>query len=585
MSSTLTDVTNTLQSLQVEQADTTQSVEAVKQEIGKILIFHQDQSKRNVGQAAEDKRENERRTGKIASSQRAGASGDDKAGGAQMFGAGAMLGAMGRILAGTFVGRGFIALLRPALLIMKFLKGNFFKLFARGGLLFIVYELFKDVGDNPAFAELMESTKELWANVQETFGKLKVSINTFMEGEGGEAIRMVFDRIMVAYETLRVGLQTFVLDKIIILTDFLSTTFEGLGQLLEGNYWDGLTTIWNGAKNALKAGLDSVLGLLDTIGLAVFTLFGGEEGAMWWEQMKVDLAESWATMKKTLNDTWTLFKEFFTVTIPNWFTSFKTYMSNGWETVTNFFTVTVPEKFKAIRDQFLLEWGIVKARIVNAWNNVVTFFTETIPNKLAEIDAAIIKAASDLKTNITTKFNSVVSFFTTTIPNKIGELKDDLFGKIAGIKTGIVNKANDMINTIMSFIPSGADIKSMLYNAVSAIPYGTAMLDLLGIAPPAGVPDKGLSPNPHEASGFDTIRPRAPMTRPTAASGQALGDVAAKAAQSPRARAMGGGTMQIVDARDQSTTTTTTTGFAISAPQAQNPMAHLYSGIGASRGR
>ena len=92
MSSTLTDVTSTLQSLQVEQADTTQSVEAVKQEIGKILIFHKDQSKKVGGQAAEDKRENERRTGKIISSQQAASLGDDadaKAGGAKMFGAGA----------------------------------------------------------------------------------------------------------------------------------------------------------------------------------------------------------------------------------------------------------------------------------------------------------------------------------------------------------------------------------------------------------------------------------------------------------------------------------------------------------------
>lgn len=147
---------------------------------------------------------------------------------------------------------------------------------------------------------------------------------------------------------------------------------------------------------------------------------------------------------------WEEVKQFFTETVPDWF-------SGAWDWIKGFFGTTIPQFFT----ETIPEWvnqigyglgyaiGSATRSIVDWWNeSVVPFFTETIPD-------AMVTAGEAVKTFFST---TLPTFFTETLPTFFEELPGKMYeigeNIVTGIWDGITSAWDWLIETITGFCDS-----------------------------------------------------------------------------------------------------------------------------------
>lgn len=184
------------------------------------------------------------------------------------------------------------------------------------------------------------------------------------------------------------------------------------------------------AGGPIGAGVGALIGL-GVGGLGA--LFGGDGAGKWLS----DATDEGGA----LNNAWKATKEFFTDTVPEFF-------SNLWDGVTEFFTETIPDAAGRIGEAistFFTE--TIPKKWSEFWTGVVNFFTQTIPYALGYVTGkayaffteTVPQFFSDLWNGIATFFtdtlpewaenvwnNNIVPFFTETIPQFFSNLWEGL---------------------------------------------------------------------------------------------------------------------------------------------------------------
>lgn len=460
----LEEVTNQIKDTNKEQVATKEAVIALNNNFQKFF------DGMTGGDALEDKLDEQRKKNLPGGSagSRSGSPGSTDAGGGGLFDT------FGKFLAGTFVGRSFLKLITPALTVMRFIKGNFFKLFKVGGVFYLIYEFFKDIKDNPLYKETIDSIKKTWTEkIVPLFNSIKASLDTIMKSEemetAIESMKKAIGLLKSLFTNVKLTVQDWVLNTIVTLTDTISGVLEGIDLILKGEWIQGAKTIimslFNGAKKFLD---DTLTGVLKLFGVD----FGEDGTFLTWLGEKFDIM-----MAKVFN-IWN---------------NFRNGIVDGFNTVVSFFTETIPAKYESMKNTLL---GHI--------NNLIDFFVVDLPATITNVLNAIIIKAFAIYDSVVNAVAGVIDYITVDIPNKLVEVKNAIVEKAAGIYDSIVDRVTGVIDAVMSFIPTGEDIKRMLVSAVEALPGGSALLDFLGIKTDytnIGATPPGFNPNVPKTAG------------------------------------------------------------------------------------
>jgi hypothetical protein len=433
------------------------AIDNLTKSVNKLLKFQKDQSKKS-GADLEAQRESNRTMSRTTTS-----SGDvSTAGGG--FGFGKMVATVSAWAANFILKfKKFFSMLKSLLLIGARATGI-------GGLIFLIYQTFKDIGDNPMFKETMEKLTKLW---NEDIGP--------------------------RLECFKDLVQDFFLNSLNVVIDSAESIFSGLDALMDGEWKLGMKNLLRGTLGydydtgkfvnegiwgVISASITGILGIFgiettpaeltkelnESITKTISSVTGWITGIVdsittWVDESSQMLGDAWETTKTSFKEKWEAFSGFFTIDIPLWLSSrkldfdlwlgdLKISFTKKWEAFSGFFTETIPGWFETTKDKFVTAWDASKDLLKTKWDEVVKFFTKDVPKYFTDWLATAVENVIDpiaatwarvvdwflkVNTDITTKYEEikafglniisgvkdtwcdVVEFFTKTIPDKMKE--------------------------------------------------------------------------------------------------------------------------------------------------------------------
>lgn len=320
----------------------------------------------------------------------------------------------------TSVLGGITKLLGPVLVpitaLYAWLKGP--KVLKMLGVFGLMYEIFRDIGENETLQKSLKNITDLWNNsmkpalqsIGDTVLGLINSIDTTTE----------FASIKDWWDNFKTTVQDFVALTLEDVTIAIDGVITGIKTTLEGDWKTGLSKI----VNSVLIGIQDIADNAITAVLKVFGVDFGEDGTF-----LGFLDRKWAELKTSITNTWN---------------NVTTAITDGWQSIVDFFTISIPAKFEGIKLQ-------VTATANEIYNSVV--------------DAA----------------TGMIEVITVDIPNKIGEVKNAIVEKATGLYDSVMTKVNSLITSVVDLIPSAEDIKKNLIQTIQSLPGGEALLDLLGV--------------------------------------------------------------------------------------------------------
>jgi len=224
------------------------------------------------------------------------------------------------VFGGTFFGTGFARVLLSVGKVLGSVK-LLFKSLAVGGVIGIaiygISEVLKDIGENEQFQSALTSISSLWNDkVLPTFNRIE-DLLANISGLGEFA------------ERLRTNVQDFVVNTLLVLSETVGSIFEGINQMLDGDFLGGTLTILKG----LGTGLLSIFDSLVTNVLNIFGVDFAEDGSFFGI-----LSRKWSEMTQGVSDVW----DNITTFIGEKFESFKSFMSpiiDAFSVITDIFTL------------------------------------------------------------------------------------------------------------------------------------------------------------------------------------------------------------------------------------------------------
>jgi hypothetical protein len=428
---TLTEVTEQLEENKEATEDTTDAVSRLSNSIDKFIL--------NIERSQFDKLEGiSESSGGLQSTTQSGAgtSADEKTGGGIF---GGLLKALG--ITGLFQGitRSLAPILAPIAALYTLLKGP--KLLKTLGIFGLMYEIFKDIGENEALQNTLQKITDLWNNSM--LPSLRAIGDSVLNFVNSIDATTEFKSLSDWWSNIRTTLQ-----------DFVAFTLEDIALAIDGVLTGIKTTLDGDWKNGIAKIINSVLigiqDIADNAITAVLKLFGvdfGEDGTFLGY-----LDRKWAELKTSIQTKWD---------------AGVAAISAGWNATIDAVTNT---------------WTNVTTAITDGWQSIVDFFTVSIPAKFKGIKLQIIAIAEGIGKSVVDAATSMIEVITVDIPNKIGEAKDAIIEKAAGLYDAVLTKVNSLIASIVDLIPSGADIKNGIINAIKALPGGEALLDMIGLS-------------------------------------------------------------------------------------------------------
>jgi len=208
---------------------------------------------------------------------------------------------LGTILRGTFLGTLAARVIKILTPIGVAISANLLKPLLAIGRFFLTkspwvlalmaaWQVFKDIGDNPAFVEAIEGIRATWNdNVLPTWERLKTAFDGFLHSPIMEAsistisgywatavnwFTNVFDPMM----------EHILVDQINVISDLIGDIAASIDAWLEDGVWAGLTTLVGGLGTAMYNSLDS---LITRVGNAFGMEFG--DGETWASRLGKDL--------------------------------------------------------------------------------------------------------------------------------------------------------------------------------------------------------------------------------------------------------------------------------------------------------
>ena len=384
-----------------------------------------------------------------------------------------------------------------------FLKGGIF-----GAVIYGVYQIFKDIGENEKFKATIASLKKSWESIKTSWNEIVELFNDPQEGSAISGIKNAISGVMdwVAsfgeeWEFIRCKIQDAAL--------FIAKNVAGgIASALEGvkNFMKDPVATWNRWTAGIQAGWDSAMSLLGGAWdgfLEIFTI----DIPLWFSSRKLDFDLWLGDVKIAFTEKWEAFSGFFTKTIPDWFSSqkrdFDWWLLNlemdfedKWEKFSCFFTKTIPDWFETTKNKFVTAWDASKNLLKTKWDEVVKFFTEDVPKYFTDwlgtaVDNVIDPIAATwarvvdwflrVNTDITTKYEeikafgsdiiskikdtwcNVVEFFTVDIPAKMKAVWETI--KAGG--TGILDSISAKWESVKCFFTK--DIPEVIDTWVSNV--------------------------------------------------------------------------------------------------------------------
>lgn len=191
-----------------------------------------------------------------------------------------------------------------------------------GAVIFGMYEIFKDITENPVFAETMESIRTVFNDrIVPTFNRIVESISSLV-GPG----TMLGDW----FNGFRIQIQDFVLQTLGNLTNTVAGVLEGIGLLLNGEWSAGISSI-------VSSIFSGIYNLFDSAMTNILEMFGvnfGEGGSLFQfigesiASLANSIMQTWDTIKTLILDAWNGFVSVLMNTIRGLFSTLAESVNN-----------------------------------------------------------------------------------------------------------------------------------------------------------------------------------------------------------------------------------------------------------------
>lgn len=132
-----------------------------------------------------------------------------------------------------------------------------------GAAIGLLYSVFKDIGDNPAFSTALEGIDNIWNNeVIPTWNRLREVFTNFLSTKNVQAtvssISHMWTSSMAWFsDTFKPAMQTLLVDNINVFGGMLSGVIEAVNQILDGDIIGGIGTIFNTLVTTVVTNVDN----------------------------------------------------------------------------------------------------------------------------------------------------------------------------------------------------------------------------------------------------------------------------------------------------------------------------------------
>ena len=330
----------------------------------------------------------------------------------------------------------FDKLFGPVIAPLKSLGSFLLKGFKIGGLFYLMFQVFKDIGQNDRFTSLVSSIGSFWNEGLVPFlGSLYDFFFTISEETSP---------LMKLFGDVRMIVQNLVLDFGILVFDVLGGLLKSVSQLLDGDIFGAIETFNDTFVNGLVTAFNSIVNaIIDSIDAAVsfvLRLFGvnffeGEGSLFKWFDSKV-----YAFVDK-IKAAWNAFER-------------------GWNAVIDFFWGTERNTREDGLGDMVREGGLINmvwSRVTDVIDWVKLYFTDPV-EALTQLWNGILGEGG-----LVDLFFIPVNAFANWISRKLGWSDEDAPDfSIPDIIKEWVDGITEWVRNIFSFLPSAADIKNKL---------------------------------------------------------------------------------------------------------------------------
>ena len=319
----------------------------------------------------------------------------------------------------------------------KKLGGLFLRSGPFGLIIYGVYQVFKDIGENEKFKATIASLKKSWESIKTSWNEI---VELFADPQEGSVISRIKNTISgvmdwVAsfgeeWEFIRCKIQ----DAALFIAE---NVVGGIALALEGvkNFMKDPVATWNRWTAGIKAGWDNAMTLLGGAWdgfLKIFTI----DIPLWFSSRKLDFDLWLGDVKIAFTEKWEAFSGFFTETIPGWFSArkeeFDTWLvdtkkafTETWCNFKNFFLVDIPGMISGWWDG--VKGSDLFSEVKYYWDEIYKFMTEDIPETISLWYIKASNAGKFIMDFLKSSWDKVVKFFTKDIPKVIDTWVNNVF--------------------------------------------------------------------------------------------------------------------------------------------------------------
>lgn len=235
------------------------------------------------------------------------------------------------------------------------------------GAIFLIYDIFKDIGENENFKATMDSIKTTWnEKILPIFDKIKQTLTDIGDNKNfGET----FDKIKQFFVDFKTNVQDIALGTLDIFTTTIGDILTGVDELLNGEFLTGFKTI----ATSLFEGVVNLADLLFTNILEMFGVDFGPDGTLFGfigrkiHELTLGMKVKWVEFKNYVSGAWSDFTE----GLKNLWLFFTDPNTEG----------SIPATFIKIKDDTIAKGVEIYTSIMGKVNGLLDAIVSIIPSK------------------------------------------------------------------------------------------------------------------------------------------------------------------------------------------------------------
>lgn len=235
------------------------------------------------------------------------------------------------------------------------------------GAIFLIYDIFKDIGENENFKATMDSIKTTWnEKILPIFDKIKQTLTDIGDNKN---FSETFDKIKQFFIDFKTNVQDVALGTLDIFVTTIGDILTGVDELLNGEFLTGFKTI----ATSLFEGVVNLADLLFTNILETFGVDFGPDGTLFGfigrkiEELTMDMKLKWVQFKDYVSGAWSDFTE----DLKNLWLYFTDPNTEG----------SIPATFIKIKDDTIAKGVEIYTSIMGKVNGLIDAIVSIIPSK------------------------------------------------------------------------------------------------------------------------------------------------------------------------------------------------------------